>query len=149
MKNLIFVFFLILNALTLGENKIAVIDEDYIVNNYDKTIVFNEELGKLKTNIEKKYNLDFEKDKEALSAKEDYIKFEELKEKRTLEIKDDISFSTFLMNNGNLLLAKDKVLYGETHDITEDVLNFLDDIYSSRKRLEEKAIKLEKNFIGV
>lgn len=130
-----------------SKEKITVVDENYIMENYEKTKFYNEKLRKLKDEIVAKYSKESQVNMEDLAATEDYKNFEKKREELSKEINYEIEWAVYVVCTTENLFDKKMFLYGKTNDITEKVLKFLNDEYKRENKL--KKLLKKTDIIGV
>ena len=143
MKKIIFYLFFIFSIFSYGKDKIMVIDEDFVINNYKKSKSYNAILLYKKNYLEKTYNIDFSQNEKVLKENEKYQEFQKIRNDYIKEVNQDVDLGMFLVSEGELLINKKVILFGETNDLTEKVLSFLNELYSSKKEIEKNKKTLD------
>lgn len=143
MKKIIILMILIICVPSFAKEKITVIDEVYVMENYQKTKDYNENLRQLRKNIEKKYSIDFNKESEELKSNKGYIEFKKKREELSKEVNLEVEWAMYLVCEKDQLFDKKMVLYGKVDDITKKVLKFLNEEYYRENKLKKSMKKID------
>ena len=133
MKKVLLICLFILSASTFARSeKIIAVDYSYILDNYYKTKSYNKTLQKLRDNLEKKYNINFDDRSSSEDKKKAIEIYRDIKSKFTNEIAMDIDIAiafTGQTENYNFILDKKAILFGKEKDISKNILKFLNNVY--------------------
>ncbi|WP_300328837.1 hypothetical protein [Fusobacterium sp.] len=143
MKKIILLVILIMCIPSFAKEKLAVIDEVYVLENYQKTKDYNEVLKKLREGIEKKYSIDFNDDSEELKSNKGYIEFQKKREELSREVNFEVEWAMYLVCEKDMLVEKKMVRFGRVDDISKRVLKFLNDEYSRENMIIKSAKKTD------
>lgn len=141
-KWVIALIILIIGISSFAKEKVTVVDENYIMENYEKTKEYNEKLRLMKEDIEKKYQVTFDENMEQLEKTEEYQNFKKTREALSKEINLEVEWVMYVICESENLYDKRMFLYGKTNDITKKVLEFLNKEYkreNSFKKLMKKT----------
>lgn len=141
-KWVIALIILIIGISSFAKEKVTVVDENYIMENYEKTKEYNEKLRLMKEDIEKKYQVTFDENMEQLEKTEEYQNFKKTREALSKEINLEVEWAMYVICESENLYDKRMFLYGKTNDITKKVLEFLNKEYkreNSFKKLMKKT----------
>lgn len=141
-KWVIALIILIIGISSFAKEKVTVVDENYIMENYEKTKEYNEKLRLMKEDIEKKYQVTFDENMEQLEKTEEYQNFQKTREALSKEINLEVEWAMYVICESENLYDKRMFLYGKTNDITKKVLEFLNKEYkreNSFKKLMKKT----------
>lgn len=149
MKKALFICFFTVftNAFSRSE-KLITVDYSYILDNYYKTQSYNKTLHKLKDNLEKKYQINFDDRSTSDEKKRAMDFYKKTREEFTSEVAMDIDIAiafTGQTENYNYIIQKNAVLYGKKRavkDISKNILEFLNDVYFHDLTIkDEKKLK--------
>lgn len=135
MKKLVLICFFAVFASTFSfSEKIILIDYSYILDNYYKTKAYNKTLNKLRDNLEKKYNINFDDRNNSENKVKAIETYNNIKSKFIAEINQDIDIAivfTGQTENYNLILEKSVVRFSKkkTKDISKNIVKFLNEAY--------------------
>ncbi len=143
MKKIILLVILIMCIPSFAKEKLAVIDEVYVLENYQKTKDYNEFLHKLKEKIEKKYSINFNDNSEELKSNKGYIEFQKKRDELSREINFEVEWAMYLVCEKDILIDKKVIRFGRVNDISKKVLKFLNEEYSRENMIKKSAKKTD------
>lgn len=138
---------LIIGISSFAKEKVTVVDENYLMENYEKTKEYNEKLRLMKESIEKKYSITFDENMEELEKTKEYESLKKTREELSKEINMEIEWAMYIISEEEELYDKGIFLYGKTNDITKKVLDFLNKEYKRENSL--KKLMKKTDIMGV
>lgn len=142
-KWVIALIILIIGISSFAKEKVTVVDENYIMENYEKTKEYNEKLRLIKEDIEKKYQVTFDENMEQLEKTEEYQNFKKTREALSKEINLEVEWAMYVICESENLYDKRMFLYGKTNDITKKVLEFLNKEYKRENSFKKLMKKID------
>lgn len=142
-KWVIALIILIIGISSFAKEKVTVVDENYLMENYEKTKEYNEKLRLMKEAIEKKYSLTFDENMNKLEKTKEYQNFKKTREELSQEINLEIEWAMYVVCETENLYNKGIFLYGKTNDITKKVLDFLNEEYKRENPFKKKMKKTD------
>ena len=142
-KWVIALIILIIGISSFAKEKVTVVDENYLMENYEKTKEYNEKLRLIKEDIEKKYQVTFDENMEQLEKTEEYQNFKKTREALSKEINLEVEWAMYVICESENLYDKRMFLYGKTNDITKKVLEFLNKEYKRENSFKKLMKKID------
>lgn len=142
-KWILILIILIIGISSFAKEKVTVVDENYLMENYEKTKEYNEKLRLMKENIEKKYSISFDENTEKLEQIKEYQDLKKTREELSKEINLEIEWAMYIICEEEELYDKGVFLYGKTNDITKKTLEFLNKEYKRENPFKKKMKKTD------
>lgn len=146
MKKIFTTLAIILSQLSYAETY-NVIDDTYLLENYNKTKYYNLKLHILKNNLENIHNIKFDdiKQKDSLI----FTQYNEIRNDYIKEINEDIEIAVFFISPDKAVYSTNSKVVNKKNntknDLTEITLNFLNDMYNPLVDFKKSKV-LENDF---
>lgn len=137
---------IILSQLSYAETY-NVIDDTYLLENYNKTKYYNLKLHILKNNLENIHSIKFDdiKQKDSLI----FTQYNEIRNDYIKEINEDIEIAVFFISPDKAVYSTNSKVVNKKNntknDLTEITLNFLNDMYNPLVDFKKSKV-LENDF---
>lgn len=133
MKKMLFTLFFLVSTISFSHSKkIILVDYPYLLDNYIKTISYNKTLKLYREKLEKTYNINFDDRKESENKKIALKAYNEAKNNFINEINRDINLAIAFKGQTeryDFILEKEALRFGKGKDVSQDILDFLNDVY--------------------
>ena len=96
-KWVIALIILIIGISSFAKEKVTVVDENYLMENYEKTKEYNEKLRLMKEAIEKQYSVTFDENMDKLEKTKEYQNFKKTREELSQEINLEIEWAMYVV----------------------------------------------------
>lgn len=146
MKKIFTTLAIILSQFSYAETY-NVIDDTYLLENYNKTKYYNLKLHILKNNLENIHNIKFDdiKQKDSLI----FTQYNEIRNDYIKEINEDIEIAVFFISPDKAVYSTNSKVVNKKNntknDLTEITLNFLNDMYNPLVDFKKSKV-LENDF---
>ncbi|WP_163469638.1 hypothetical protein [Fusobacterium sp. IOR10] len=142
MKKLTLFIMILMGTLSYSKELFKVIDTDYVLENYYKSKSYNNSIKKDYNNLSKKYkidvfNLDYKKIKDS-ELKKEIIKLRKNQREYIDEINEDLVTAIYINFPNDTVFPVEAILTGKTINISDKILDFLNDMYTPVVQLKRK-----------
>jgi len=142
MKKLTLFIMILMGTLSYSKELFKVIDTDYVLENYYKSKSYNNSIKKDYNNLSKKYkidvfNLDYKKIKDS-ELKKEIIKLRKNQREYIEEINEDLVTAIYINFPNDTVFPVEAILTGKTINISDKILDFLNDMYTPVVQLKRK-----------
>ncbi|MFA6878075.1 MAG: hypothetical protein WCQ76_04135 [Fusobacterium sp.] len=142
MKKLTLFIMILMGTLSYSKELFKVIDTEYVLKNYYKSKTYNNSIKKDYNNLSKKYkidvfNLDYKKIKNS-ELKKEIVKLRKDQREYIDEINEDLVTAIYINFPNDTVFPVEAILTGKTMNISDKILNFLNNMYTP-------VVKLKRN----
>jgi len=147
MKKLTLFIMILMGTLSYSKELFKVIDTDYVLENYYKSKSYNNSIKKDYNDLSKKYkidvfNLDYKKIKNS-ELKKEIIKLRKNQREYIDEINEDLVTAIYINFPNDTVFPIETILTGKTTNISDKILDFLNDMY-----IPVVELKREPNYLN-
>jgi len=133
---------ILMGTLSYSKELFKVIDTEYVLKNYYKSKTYNNSIKKDYNNLSKKYkidvfNLDYKKIKNS-ELKKEIVKLRKDQREYIDEINEDLVTAIYINFPNDTVFPVEAILTGKTMNISDKILNFLNNMYTP-------VVKLKRN----
>ncbi|MGB3750910.1 MAG: hypothetical protein WA945_05035 [Arcobacteraceae bacterium] len=142
MKKLTIFIMILMGTLSYSKELFKVIDTEYVLENYYKSKNYSKIIKKDYNNLSKKYkidvfNLDYKKIKDS-ELKKEIIKLRKNQMEYIDEINEDLVTAIYINFPNDTVFPVEAILTGKTINISDKILDFLNDMYTPVVQLKRK-----------
>lgn len=143
MKKLTLFIMILMGTLSYSKELFKVIDTEYVLKNYYKSKTYNNSIKKDYNNLSKKYkidvfNLDYKKIKNS-ELKKEIVKLRKDQREYIDEINEDLVTAIYINFPNDTVFPVEAILTGKTMNISDKILNFLNNMYTPVVKLKRNA----------
>lgn len=152
MKKLTLFIMILMGTLSYSKELFKVIDTEYVLKNYYKSKTYNNSIKKDYNNLSKKYkidvfNLDYKKIKNS-ELKKEIVKLRKDQREYIDEINEDLVTAIYINFPNDTVFPVEAILTGKTMNISDKILNFLNNMYTPVVELKRNTNHLNDYVIN-
>lgn len=152
MKKLTIFIMILMGTLSYSKELFKVIDTEYVLENYYKSKNYSKSIKKDYNNLSKKYkidvfNLDYKKIKNS-ELKKEILKLRKDQREYVDEINEDLVTAIYINFPYDTVFPIEAILTGKTINISDKILNFLNNMYTPVVELKRNTNNLNNYVVN-